>query len=33
VQKENDGSGVREQAIEHIGKASKQIQTAIALEQ
>lgn len=33
VQKENDGSGARERAIQHIGQASKYIQQAIALEQ
>jgi hypothetical protein len=33
VQRENDSSGARERAIQHIGQASKQIQTAIALEQ
>jgi hypothetical protein len=33
VQKEDDSSGARERAIEHIGKASKFIQQAIALEQ
>jgi hypothetical protein len=33
VQKEDDNSGARERAIQHIGQASKQIQTAIALEQ
>jgi hypothetical protein len=33
VQKENDSSGARERAIQHIGQASKYIQQAIALEQ
>jgi hypothetical protein len=33
VQKENDGSGAQERAIQHIGQASKFIQQAIALEQ
>jgi hypothetical protein len=33
VQKENDQSGARERAIQHIGQASKFIQQAIALEQ
>lgn len=33
VQKENDSSGARERAIQHIGQASKFIQQAIALEQ
>jgi hypothetical protein len=33
VQKQNDGSGARERAIQHIGQASKFIQQAIALEQ
>ena len=33
VQKEDDGSGAKERASEHIGKAHKQIETAIALEQ
>jgi len=33
VQRENDESGARERAIQHIGQASKFIQQAIALEQ
>jgi len=33
VQKENDSSGARGRAIQHIGQASKFIQQAIALEQ
>jgi hypothetical protein len=33
VQKESDGSGARERAIQHIGQASRFIQQAIALEQ
>jgi len=33
VQKENDSSGARERAIQHIGQASKFVQQAIALEQ
>jgi len=33
VQRENDGSGAKDRAIQHIGQASKYIQQAIALEQ
>jgi len=33
VQKEDDSSGARERAIDHIGKARKFIEQAIALEQ
>lgn len=33
VQKENDGSGARERAIQHIGQAHKFVEQAIALEQ
>ncbi len=33
VARENDSSGVRERAIQHIAQASKYIQQAIALEQ
>jgi hypothetical protein len=33
VQKEDDSSGARERAIDHIGKAHKFIEQAIALEQ
>ncbi|HTR46416.1 MAG TPA: hypothetical protein VMM16_03395 [Verrucomicrobiae bacterium] len=33
VQRENDGSGAKDSAIQHIGQASKFIQQAIALEQ
>jgi hypothetical protein len=33
VQRENDESGAKDRAIQHIGQASKYIQQAIALEQ
>jgi hypothetical protein len=33
VQKENDGSGARERAIQHIAQAHKFVEQAIALEQ
>ena len=33
VQKENDSSGARERAIQHIGQARKFVEQAIALEQ
>jgi hypothetical protein len=33
VERENDTSGARERAVQHIGQASKYVQQAIALEQ
>jgi len=33
VQRENDGSGARERAVQHIGEAHKFVEQAIALEQ